>query len=109
MHDKQQTPQRWRGLNPLFAAVLALLFGLLAAISWFSLRAAREEWRAGRPADSVAQSERWSRLHIWPNQYHQMLAVSYLTAGNRAAAQEHLDELRGKRLWFSVVPRSEVA
>lgn len=109
MQDEPQRPQRGRGLIPLFAVVLGILFGLLAAVSWFPLRAARAEWRAGRLAESVAQSERWSRLHIWPNQYHQMLAVAYLSAGNRAAAGEHLDALRGKRLWISLVPRAEVA
>ena len=88
---------------------MAVLLALLAGLAWLPVRAARAEWRAGRNAESIVQAEKWKGVRLWPNQYRQMLAVSHLTAGNRSAAQRHLDGLRGKKLLISAVPKSEVA
>ena len=93
----------------VLAVVLAVLVSLLALVTWIPLRRAREAWRGGRVAEAVAQATSWSRLRVWPNQYRQMLAAAYLTVGNRGAAKEHLDALRGKKLWISTVPKVEVA
>ena len=107
---EQQPPKR--RLKPAFyllTIVLAVLVGLLAVVSWIPLRRAREEWRAGRVAAAIDEAQRWSRLRLWPNQYRSMLAAAYLTVGNRDAAQPYLRAAGGKRLWISVVPKSEVA
>lgn len=106
--ERRRTSRKRRGLG-LLAIVLVVLTGLLAAVSWIPLRQARGELRAGRAAQAIADGNQWSRLHLWPNQYHQVLAAANLTAGNREAAQPHLNALRGKRLWLSVMPKREVA
>lgn len=93
---------------PLFITLLVLAF-LFAAVTWIPLRTARAEWRGGRLADAIAGSESWSRTRMWPNQYHQMLAIAYGTGGQTAPAQKHLDAIRGKELLLSVVPKDEVA
>ena len=85
-------------------AALALLIASLFVVAWLPLRQAREAWRAGRDADAIATCERWSRLRLWPASYHQMLAAAYLTAGNRAAAQPHLQRMGG-----SLIAEEEVA
>jgi hypothetical protein len=95
-------------LAPLFAA-LAVLVVLLFAVAWLPLRQARAQWRAGRVGQAIAQAKQWSRLRLWPSQYHQLLAAANLTAGGKASAQPHLDALAGRRLWLSVVSKDEVA
>jgi peptidoglycan glycosyltransferase len=92
-----------RLLAPLFVA-LAVLVALLFVVAWLPLREARDAWRAGHDADAIATAERWSRLHLWPSAYHQLLAAAYLTAGNRAAAQPHLQQM-GR----SLIAEEEVA
>ncbi len=106
MEDRRRAPRA--GLFALSVALLVLL-AFLAAVSWIPLRRARAEWRRGRVAEAIAQANQWSRLRLWPNQYHEVLAAAHLSVGNRGAAREHLDALRSKRLWFSVMPKGEVA
>src|SRR2546428_4912710 len=93
---------------PLIVALIVLSV-LLAAITWMPLRSARAEWRAGRVAESIAQAESWSQTQMWPNQYQQILAIAFLTSGRLDAARPHLEALRGRELWLSLVPKSEVA
>ena len=87
-------------------AVLMLLF---AVVTWIPLRSARTDWRAGRFADAIEEAESWSRAKMWPNQYQQILALGYTSAGQRDAAATHLRALGGKQLLISIVPKDEVA
>jgi peptidoglycan glycosyltransferase len=93
----------------LLAIVLLVLVAGLFAVSWIPLRNARTAWRAGNNAQAVEEATRWSRMKVWSNQYHQLLAISLLTVGNRPGAQPHLDAIRGGRLWVTIVPKNEVA
>src|SRR4051812_13098485 len=86
---------------PLFIALIVLA-GLFAAVTWMPLRSARDEWAHGRYADSIATAEQWAQTRMWPNQYHQILAVAYLSSKHAAAAQPHLQALQGKTLTLSV-------
>lgn len=95
-----------RFLAPLLIA-LAVLLALLLAVAWLPLARARNEWRAGRNAEAIADAERWSQLHLWSSQYHQLLAIAYLTAGNMAAARPHLASMGG--VWIPAVDKVEVA
>jgi hypothetical protein len=95
-------------LAPLIVALI-VLFVLFAAITWMPLRRARAEWRGGRVAEAIAEAQSWSRTQMWPNQYEQILAIAFLTAGRFDAAKPHLDALRGRELRLSLVPKSEVA
>ena len=97
-----------RVLLPLIGALVVLVI-LFAVVTWLPLRTARTAWREGRIAESVGQAQSWSRARMWPNQYHQMLAAAFLSVGNRPAAKEHLDAIRGKRLIISALPKAEVA
>lgn len=91
------------------SVALLLLVALLFGVAFLPLRQARDEWRTSRTADAIVTANRWIRLRIWSRQYNQLLAASYLSTGNRNAAQPHLDALRGKKQWFSIVPKAEVA
>ncbi len=95
-----------RFLAPLLV-VLAVLASLLFGVAWLPLVRARGEWRAGRNAEAIADAERWSRLRLWPSQYHQFLAAAYLTAGNQGAARPHLAAIGN--LWIPAVHKAEVA
>jgi peptidoglycan glycosyltransferase len=107
--DDQRVTARKGSLVSLFVVVLALLLTGLAVASWLPLRRAREEWRQGRVAAAIEEAQRWSRLPLWPNQYREVLAASHLSIGGRARARQHLEAVRGKRLWFRALPKSEVA
>jgi len=91
---------------PLFIA-LVILIGLLFAVAWIPLTRARDAWLHGNDAAAIAGGDQWSRLHLWPAQYHQLLAAAYLTSGNSAAARAHLGSIGNIR--FSVIPKDEVA
>jgi len=91
---------------PLFIA-LVILIALLFAVAWIPLRQGRDAWLRGDDAEATAIGEKWSRLHLWPAQYHQLLAAAYLTSGNPAAARAHLGGIGNIRL--SVIPKDEVA
>lgn len=91
---------------PLLIA-LVILIALLFAVTWLPLRQGRDAWLRGHDAEAVAIGEKWSRLHLWPKQYHQLLGAAYLTSGNTAAARAHLGGIGNIRL--SVIPKDEVA
>jgi len=95
-----------RLLTPLLIA-LAILIALLVGVAWLPLIEARDAWRAGRNGEAIAIAERWSQLRLWPSQYHQLLAVAFLTAGNPNAAREHLSAIGN--VWISAVDKEEVA
>ncbi len=95
-----------RLLTPLLIA-LAILIALLAGVAWLPLMQARDAWRAGRNDEAIAIAERWSQLRMWPSQYHQLLAVVYLTAGNQNAARQHVSAIGN--VWISAVDKAEVA
>jgi membrane carboxypeptidase/penicillin-binding protein len=95
-----------RSLAPLLIA-LAVLIALLFGVAWLALADARKEWRAGKNAEAIATAERWSQLHLWPSQYHQLLAAAFLTAGNAAAAHQHLAAIDSP--WIVAVDKAEVA
>ena len=91
---------------PLFVA-LVILIALLFAVAWIPLTRSRDAWLHGNDAAAIAGGEQWARLHLWPAQYHQLLAAAYLTSGNNAAARQHLGGIGNIR--FSVIPKDEVA
>ena len=97
-----------RIVTPL-VITLVVLAALAMLVAWLPLRSARDAWRAGNNSQAIADGERWSSLHLWPAQYHQLLAAAYLTAANPAAARPHLDALSKQTLWMSVVPEDELA
>ncbi len=95
-----------RSLAPLLIA-LAVLIVLLFAVAWFPLIDARKEWREGKNVEAIAIAEQWSRLHLWPAQYHQLLAVAYLSAGKPQLAGAHLAAIG--HVWFPAIDKTEVA
>ena len=99
-------------LKRIFAPLIiafVILAALFAAVTWMPLRSARNEWRTGHFADAIDDGQRWSQTRMWPNQFHQLLAVAYMSRKQESAAQPHLDALRGKTLTFSLLPKDEVA
>ena len=97
-----------RIVAPLVVA-LFVLGALAAVVAWMPLRSARAAWQRGNYSEAVADAERWSSLHLWPSQYDQILAASYLAAGNPAAAKPHLDRLSTHTILISMVEEDEVA
>lgn len=89
--------------------VLVVLAGLGWWLAGLPVRQARSEWEAGRNAQAIATAEQWSGLHVRGAEYHQILAVAYLTAGNSAAAARHLQSLRNAQPLLSAVPKETVA
>jgi len=98
-----------RHLIAPLVVVLVLLLVAGGVVTWLPLRHARDNWRAGRDAQAIAEAERWKGLHVWPGQYQQLLAAMQLTARGRAAAAPYLDALAQRKLWLSVVEKEEVA
>jgi peptidoglycan glycosyltransferase len=95
-----------RHVLPLLIA-LVILTALLFAVMWLPLRQGRDAWLRGDDARAVAIGETWSRFHLWPAQYHQLLAAAYLTSGNTAAARAHLGGIGSIR--FSVIAKDDMA
>jgi len=95
-----------RFVLPLLIA-LVILIAALFAVAWIPLVQGRDAWLRGRDGEAIAIGEKWSRLHLWPAQYHQLLAAAYLTSGNAAAARQHLGAIGNVRL--SVIPKDEMA
>jgi peptidoglycan glycosyltransferase len=91
---------------PLLIA-LAILIALLFAVAWIPLSRSRDAWLRGHDAAAIAGGEQWSRLHLWPAQYHQLLAAAYLTSGNPSAAREHLGAIGN--IHISVIAKDDVA
>jgi hypothetical protein len=69
---------------------LPLLVALLLGVAWLPVREAREAWLSGHNGEAIAIAQQWSRLNLWRRQYHQIFALSYLSAGNETAARPHL-------------------
>jgi penicillin-binding protein A len=86
---------------------LVVLVALLFAVAWIPLIEARDDWRAGQNAEAIQTAERWSALHLWPSEYHQILAAAFLTAGNASAAQPHLAAI--DTAWIPTIHKTEVA
>jgi len=107
--SREAQPRR-RGVRrfvlPL-AITLAVLVALLFVVAWLPLRQGRDAWMRGRNAEAIAIGEKWSRLGLWPSQYHQLLAAAYLSAGRDAAASPHLGGIGAVQ--FSVIPKDELA
>src|SRR3954466_434643 len=91
---------------PLLIA-LVILIALLFAVAWIPLRQGRDAWLRGDAADAIATGEQWSRLHLWPAQYHQLLAAAYLTDGPLLKAEENLTSIGNIRI--SIIPKDELA
>jgi peptidoglycan glycosyltransferase len=100
---------RFRRFVAPLLVVLALLIAALFVVAWLPLRNARDLWKRGANAEAIERAERWSKLRLWPKQYHQLLAASYLSIGNAANARVHLDAIRGSRLWVGAVAKEDVA
>ena len=71
------------------------------------LRQARTSWLAGKDAEAIAIANRWRQYRMWPRQYNQILAASYLSAGNVAAAQPPLQGIGD--VWISAIDKQDVA
>jgi peptidoglycan glycosyltransferase len=105
--EVQRPRGRLRRLVLPLLITLVILIGLLFGVAWLPLRQGRDAWLRGDSAAAVAIGEKWSQLHLWPAQYHQLLAAAYLTSGNTAAAREHLAGIGDIRA--SVIPKDDVA
>ncbi|HEX9457636.1 MAG TPA: penicillin-binding transpeptidase domain-containing protein [Thermoanaerobaculia bacterium] len=95
-----------RFVLPLLIA-LVILIAALFAVAWLPLRQGRDAWLRGRDTEAITIGETWSRLHLWPAQYNQLLAAAYLTSGNASAARQHLGAIGSVRP--SLIPKDEVA
>lgn len=95
-----------RFVLPLLLA-LVILIAALFALAWIPLVQGRDAWLQGRDDQAIAIGETWSRVHLWPAQYNQLLAAAYLTSGNPSAARQHLGAIGSVRL--SVIPKDEMA
>jgi len=95
-----------RFLGPLLVS-LALLLALLFGVAWIPVRQARTAWLNGRNAEAISIAVQWSRLGLWRRQYHQIFALSYLSAGNETGARPHLAAIGD--VWFSAVDKGSVA
>lgn len=107
-----QSPAQRTIARKIFAPLILALIVLTIAsfvVTWIPLRRARDAWRENRIPEAISTAEAWSRLKLWPRQYHQVLAASYLSIGDRRAAQPHLDALGRGRTWVSTLEKSEVA
>lgn len=95
-----------RFVAPLFIP-LAILVVLALGVAWLGLREARTAWLAGKDAQAIAVAHRWSQYRAWSRQYNQILAAAYLSAGNSASAQQHLQGIG--RIWISAIDKEDVA
>ncbi|HWW60060.1 MAG TPA: penicillin-binding transpeptidase domain-containing protein [Thermoanaerobaculia bacterium] len=93
---------------PLILALVVLTIALFI-VTWIPLKRSRDAWRANRIPEAISTAEAWSRMKLWPRQYHQVLAAAYLSIGDRRNAQPHLDALGTGRTWFSSLTKAEVA
>jgi hypothetical protein len=100
-------PRRLRQFMLPLLIALVILIALLFVVTWLPLRQGRDAWLRGNDAAAVAVGEKWSRFHLWPAQYHQLLAAAYLTHGPPLKAKENLGSIGNIRL--SIIPKDEVA
>lgn len=90
----------------ILAALLAALYAVIGVPLW----QARSAWRDGRVADAIASLETWRRLRLRPAEFDHLLAVAYLTAGQREAAEPLLrGRIERHREMFPLVAKDEVA
>jgi peptidoglycan glycosyltransferase len=94
-------------MRRLLLVLLAVLLASLVFVAWIPVRQSRQLWLVRHDAEAIAKAESWSRLRLWPAQYHQILAAAYLGLGNRKAARPHLDAIGN--VWISALPKVEVA
>jgi peptidoglycan glycosyltransferase len=87
--------------------VLVILVGLLFGVAWIPLVQGRDAWLHGHDDEAIAIGGKWSRLHLWPAQYHQLLAAASLTSGRSSEARAHLNAIGSMRL--SIIPKDELA
>jgi hypothetical protein len=93
-------------LTRFFASLLVLL-ALSFGAAWIPVRQARDAWMSGHNSEAIAIAGQWSRLNLWRRQYHQVFALSYLSAGNEAAARPHLAAIGD--VWFPAIDKGSVA
>ncbi|HEV7486652.1 MAG TPA: penicillin-binding transpeptidase domain-containing protein [Thermoanaerobaculia bacterium] len=105
--EVQRPRGRLRRLVLPLLITLVILIALLFAVAWLPLRQGRDAWLRGDDAGAIAIGEKWSRLHLWPAQYHQLLAAAYLTSGPLVKAEENLTSIGNLRL--SIIPKDEIA
>jgi penicillin-binding protein A len=105
--DPQRPRRGARRFIPRMLIALMILAALLFAAAWLPLWQGREAWLRGDNAEAIAIGEKWSRLHLWSAQYHQLLAAAYLTSSSLANARRHLEAIGSIR--FSVIPKEELA
>lgn len=94
-------------MRRLLLALIVVLIAALFVVTWIPIRQARALWLAHHDAEAIAKAESWSRLHLWPAQYHQVLAAAYLGSGRRAQAKPHLDAIGSP--WISALAKDDVA
>ncbi|PYQ51465.1 MAG: hypothetical protein DMF59_07785 [Acidobacteria bacterium] len=94
-------------MRRFFLIALVVLVALLFGVAWMPIVQARDALRSGHDAEAVAIADRWSQLHLWSSQYHQILAAGYLSMGNAAAARAHLSAIGS--VWISALDKSEIA
>ena len=94
-------------MRRLLLALIVVLIAALFVVTWIPIRQARALWLAHHDAEAIAKAESWSRLHLWPAQYHQILAAAYLGSGRRAQAKPHLDAIGSP--WISAVALKDIA
>jgi len=104
--QSRQMQGRKSGCRSVAVFLLAIvIINAIFAVGWFPARRGRKAWIEGRNYEAIAIGEKWSRFHLWPSEYHQLLAAAYLTAGNAAVARTHFDGIGDARL----IPKDEVA
>jgi hypothetical protein len=91
----------------LLAVLVLVLVVALFVVTWIPIRQSRQLWLAHRDAEAIAKAESWSRLHLWPAQYRQLLAAAYLEVGNHNAAKPQLDAIGSP--WISAISKDDVA
>jgi hypothetical protein len=108
--QSREVQRRRRGVRrfvlPLLIA-LVLLVALLFGAAWIPLMQGRDAWMRGNDDEAIAIGEKWSRLHLWPAQYHQLLTAAYLTRGPLIKASQHIDGIGDIRL--SIIPKDELS
>lgn len=94
-------------MRRLLIAFVAVLIASLFVVTWIPVRQSRELWLLHRDAEALEKAQSWSRLRLWPSQYHQLIGALYLDLGNRKAARPHLDAIGN--VWISALPKIDVA
>ncbi|HYM61705.1 MAG TPA: penicillin-binding transpeptidase domain-containing protein [Thermoanaerobaculia bacterium] len=105
---RRRLPLRW--LAVLLVTLIGGIAVLVYIVTGFALHDAARAWRNGHPAEAAIIAENGARWFIRSSDYDQLLAIAYSTAKKPELAAPHLENLaRGGRIWFPVIPKSEVA